>query len=85
MQKLSSDNRAYIRPTPASGALGGVARSTHDTIRLCESAGYDVIIVESVGVGQSEHVLTEVTDILVLVIAPGAGDELQVCILELKI
>ncbi len=68
---------AYIRPSPSGGVLGGVARKTREAMLLCEAAGYDVILVESVGVGQSEAELAELVDSLCLLLVPGAGDELQ--------
>jgi LAO/AO transport system kinase len=77
MQRLSMLDDAYIRPTASSGVLGGVARRTREGLLLCEAAGYDVVIVESVGVGQSEAILASLVDCLVLLLVPGAGDELQ--------
>lgn len=77
MPRLSLDERAYIRPSPAGGVLGGVAARTREAVLLCEAAGFDVVIVESVGVGQSESELAEVVDSLCLLLVPGAGDELQ--------
>ncbi len=77
MPRLSLDERAYIRPSPAGGVLGGVAWRTREAVLLCEAAGFDVVIVESVGVGQSESELAEVVDSLCLLLVPGAGDELQ--------
>ncbi len=77
MQALSMHQDAYIRPSPASGVLGGVARRTREAMLLCEAAGFDVVIVESVGVGQSEAELAELVDCLCLLLVPGAGDELQ--------
>jgi LAO/AO transport system kinase len=77
MQKLSINPSAFIRPSPSSGTLGGVARSTMETIILCEAAGYDVIIVETVGVGQSETLVNEMVDFFCLLVQPGGGDELQ--------
>ena len=77
MPRLSLDERAYIRPSPAGGVLGGVASRTREAVLLCEAAGFDVVIVESVGVGQSESELAEVVDSLCLLLVPGAGDELQ--------
>ena len=77
MERLAADLRAYIRPTPSGTSLGGVARRTRETIRIVEAAGFDVVIVETVGVGQSEAAVAAMTDIFVLLIAPGAGDELQ--------
>ena len=77
MERLAADPRAYIRPTPAGTSLGGVARRTRETIRIVEAAGFDIVIVETVGVGQSEAAVAAMTDLFVLLLAPGAGDELQ--------
>ncbi len=77
MEKLSVHPGAYIRPSPSSGSLGGVARKTNETILLCEAAGFDFIIVETVGVGQSEISVNEMTDFFLLLMLAGAGDELQ--------
>ena len=77
MQTLSVNEHAFIRPTPASGSLGGVARRTRESIILCEAAGFDVIIIETVGVGQSETLVSEMTDLFLLMLLPGGGDELQ--------
>ena len=77
MDKLSADSNAFIRPTPASGSLGGVARKTRETIILCEAAGYDTIIIETVGVGQSETAVHSMVDMFVLLVLATAGDELQ--------
>jgi LAO/AO transport system kinase len=77
MEKLSAHPRAYIRPSPSSGTLGGVTRNTFETILLCEAAGYDFIIVETVGVGQSEIAVSQMTDFFLLLMLAGAGDELQ--------
>jgi len=77
MAQLSVDANAFIRPSPSSGTLGGVARKTRETMLLCEAAGYDVVIVETVGVGQSETVVAEMTDIFIALMLPNAGDELQ--------
>ena len=77
MQGLSMNQDAFIRPSPSGGVLGGVARKTREAMLLCEAAGYDVILVESVGVGQSEAELAELVDSLCLLRVPGAGDELQ--------
>lgn len=76
MQKLSA-SEAFIRPTPSGGMLGGTARRTREAILLCEAAGFDVILVETVGVGQSEVELAEIVDCVALLLVPGAGDELQ--------
>ncbi|MEM9726773.1 MAG: methylmalonyl Co-A mutase-associated GTPase MeaB [Pseudomonadota bacterium] len=77
MERLTRDPNAYIRPSPAGAALGGVARRTREAILLCEAAGYGVILVETVGVGQSETMVADMTDLFVLLIAPAGGDELQ--------
>jgi LAO/AO transport system kinase len=77
MQALSMQEDAYIRPSPTGGVLGGVARKTREAMLLCEAAGFDVVIVESVGVGQSEAELAGLVDCLCLLLVPGAGDELQ--------
>ena len=77
MEELSSDPNAYIRPSPSSGSLGGVARKTRETILLCEAAGFDTILVETVGVGQSETVVHSMVDFFLLLQIAGAGDELQ--------
>jgi LAO/AO transport system kinase len=77
MEKLSMDNRVFIRPSPSSGSLGGVARKTRETILLCEAAGFDYIIIETVGVGQSETEVHQLTDFFLLLMLAGAGDELQ--------
>lgn len=77
MARLAVDPAAYIRPSPTSGTLGGVARMTRETILLCEAAGFDVVLVETVGVGQSETVVAGMVDIFVALMLPGAGDELQ--------
>ncbi len=77
MERLSADSNAFIRPSPASGSLGGVARATRESILLCEAAGFDVVLVETVGVGQSETTVSEMVDIFVVLMLSGAGDELQ--------
>jgi LAO/AO transport system kinase len=77
MAALAADPRAFIRPSPSAGTLGGVARASRETIMLCEAAGYDVVFVETVGVGQSETVVAEMVDLFLLLMLPGAGDELQ--------
>jgi LAO/AO transport system kinase len=77
MAKLANDERAFIRPSPASGTLGGVAARTRETMLLCEAAAYDVILVETVGVGQSEVAVADMTDFFLVLALPGAGDELQ--------
>jgi len=77
MEELSQDLNAFIRPSPSGGSLGGVARKTRETIILCESAGFDVILVETVGVGQSETTVHSMVDFFLLLMLAGAGDELQ--------
>ncbi len=77
MDRLARDPRAFVRPSPAAQTLGGVARRTTEAIRLVEAAGHDVTLVETVGVGQSETAVAHMTDIFVLLIAPGGGDHLQ--------
>ncbi|MDJ1006829.1 MAG: methylmalonyl Co-A mutase-associated GTPase MeaB [Paracoccaceae bacterium] len=77
MERLTRDPRAYIRPSPSRSELGGVARRTREAIALCEAAGYDMVLVETVGVGQSETLVAEMTDLFVLLLAPAGGDELQ--------
>ena len=77
MEKLSMDERAYIRPSPSSGNLGGVAEKTREAMLVCEAAGYDIVIVETVGVGQSEIAVSHMTDMFVLMQLPNAGDDLQ--------
>jgi len=77
MERLCQAEAAFIRPTPAAGTLGGVAEKTREALLLCEAAGYDVVIVETVGVGQSETVVAGMTDVFVLLQLPNSGDELQ--------
>jgi LAO/AO transport system kinase len=77
MERLSRAPGAFIRPSPSQTHLGGVARRTREVILLCEAAGYDVVLVETVGVGQSETLVAEMTDLFVLLLAPAGGDELQ--------
>jgi len=77
MEKLSVHENAYIRPSPSSGTLGGVAEKTREAMLVCEAAGYDVVIVETVGVGQSETAVANMTDMFVLMQLPNAGDDLQ--------
>jgi LAO/AO transport system kinase len=77
MEHLSVHERAYIRPSPSSGTLGGVAEKTREAMLVCEAAGYDVVIVETVGVGQSETAVAGMTDMFVLLQLPNAGDDLQ--------
>ena len=77
MEKLSMHEKAYIRPSPTSGSLGGVADKTREAMLVCEAAGYDIVIVETVGVGQSETAVARMTDMFVLMQLPNAGDDLQ--------
>ena len=77
MTELSRRKEAFIRPSPAGETLGGVARRTREAMLLCEAAGFDVVIVETVGVGQSETAVAEMTDMFLLLLAPGGGDDLQ--------
>ena len=77
MARLSVSENAYIRPSPSSGSLGGVAAKTRESMLLCEAAGFDVILVETVGVGQSETAVCDMTDFFLALMLPGAGDELQ--------
>ena len=77
MAQLSNDERAFIRPSPSSGTLGGVAAKTREAMLLCEAAGFDVVLVETVGVGQSETAVCDMTDIFLALMLPGGGDELQ--------
>lgn len=77
MEKLARDKRSFIRPSPSSGALGGVSRKTRESIIVCEAAGYNVILVETVGVGQSEASVRSMVDFFLLLSITGAGDELQ--------
>jgi LAO/AO transport system kinase len=77
MEKLSVHDKAYIRPSPSSGTLGGVAEKTREAMLVCEAAGYDVVIVETVGVGQSETAVASMTDMFCLMQLPNAGDDLQ--------
>lgn len=77
MEQLARHPQAFIRPSPSSGTLGGVHRKTRESILLCEAAGYDVILVETVGVGQSEAIVRDMVDFFLLLVLTGAGDELQ--------
>lgn len=77
MEQLSKHQEVFIRPSPSEGVLGGVAKATREAIYLCEAAGYDLILVETVGVGQSEIAVKRMTDLFLLVAIPGTGDELQ--------
>ena len=77
MERLSRDPNAFIRPSPSQSHLGGVARRTREAVSLCEAAGFDVVLIETVGVGQSETVVAEMSDLFILLLAPAGGDELQ--------
>ncbi|RYH08543.1 methylmalonyl Co-A mutase-associated GTPase MeaB [Tropicimonas sp. IMCC6043] len=77
MEELSRNPNAFIRPSPSQSQLGGVARRTREVVALCEAAGYDVVLIETVGVGQSETMVAEMSDIFLLLLAPAGGDELQ--------
>lgn len=77
MAELAADERAFIRPSPAAGSLGGVARRTREAMLLCEAAGFDIVLVETVGVGQSEVAIRAMVDLFLLMLLPGGGDELQ--------
>lgn len=77
MPRLATDPNAFVRPSPATGTLGGVSARTREALLVCEAAGFDVVLVETVGVGQSETVAAELTDTFLALMLPGAGDELQ--------
>jgi LAO/AO transport system kinase len=77
MERLSQEAHAFIRPSPSGGSLGGVAHRTRETLLVCEAAGYDVVVVETVGVGQSEAAVASMVDFFAVLLQPGAGDELQ--------
>src|SRR5579871_538114 len=77
MARLAADEHAFIRPSPSAGTLGGVAAKTRETMLACEAAGFDVILVETVGIGQSETAVADMTDFFLALMLPGAGDELQ--------
>jgi LAO/AO transport system kinase len=77
MPRLAADPNAFVRPSPAAGTLGGVAAKTREAMLLCEAAGYDVVLVETVGTGQSETAVADMTDCFLVLMLPGAGDELQ--------
>ncbi|MDH3579947.1 MAG: methylmalonyl Co-A mutase-associated GTPase MeaB [Hyphomicrobiales bacterium] len=77
MPRLAQNENAFIRPSPTSGTLGGVTRKTRETMALCEAAGFDIVLVETVGVGQSETAVCEMVDFFLVLMLPGAGDELQ--------
>ncbi|MFY9755167.1 MAG: methylmalonyl Co-A mutase-associated GTPase MeaB, partial [Pseudolabrys sp.] len=77
MAQLAVDPHAFVRPSPSSGTLGGVAAKTRESMLVCEAAGYDVVMVETVGIGQSETAVADMTDFFLVLMLPGAGDELQ--------
>jgi len=77
MERLAQDERAFIRPSPSGGAPGGVAHRTREALLLCEAAGFDVVVVETVGIGQSEFAVRSLVDFFAVLLQPGAGDELQ--------
>jgi LAO/AO transport system kinase len=77
MTHLSNHPNAFVRPSPTRGTLGGVAQHTNDIVLLCEAGGYDIILVESVGLGQSEIIIDDTVDMVVLLVPPAGGDELQ--------
>lgn len=77
MERLATSKGAYIRPSPSAGTLGGVTAKSRETILLCEAAGHDVVLVETVGIGQSETAVADMVDVFVVLMLPGAGDELQ--------
>lgn len=77
MARLANDQNAFIRPSPSGGTLGGVAANTREAMLLCEAAGFDVVLIETVGVGQSETAVADMTDFFLLLLLPGAGDQLQ--------
>src|SRR5438874_11052455 len=77
MPRLSGDANAFVRPSPSSGTLGGVAAKTRESMLICEAAGFDVVLVETVGIGQSETAVADMTDFFLALMLPGAGDELQ--------
>ena len=77
MTELSRNPKAFIRPSPNRGHLGGVARTTNESILLCEASGYDIVLIETVGVGQSEYLVSDMVDALCLLLPPAGGDELQ--------
>src|ERR1700736_6702634 len=77
MARLAASDSAYVRPSPSSGTLGGVAAKTRESMLVCEAAGYDIVLVETVGIGQSETAVADMTDFFLVLMLPGAGDELQ--------
>lgn len=83
MPRLAVDPNAYIRSSPSKGSLGGIARNTAEAMQLCECAGYNVVMVETVGVGQSETAVCDLVDVFALIVPPSAGDELQASVTRL--
>lgn len=77
MERLSRDPMAFIRPSPSQAEMGGVARRTREAVALCEAAGFDIVLIETVGVGQSETIVSQMSDVFALLLAPAGGDELQ--------
>jgi LAO/AO transport system kinase len=77
MARLSAEPNAFVRPSPAAGTLGGVAATTREAMLLCEAAGFDIVLVETVGIGQSETAVADMTDVFLVLVMPGGGDELQ--------
>ena len=77
MVRLANDPNAFVRPSPAAGTLGGVAANTREAMLICEAAGFDVVLVETVGIGQSETAVADMTDFFLVLVLPGAGDQLQ--------
>src|SRR5262249_6670234 len=77
MARLASDPNAFVRPSPSSGALRGVAAKTRESMLVCEAAGYDIVLVETIGTGQSETMVADMTDCFLVLMLPGAGDEMQ--------
>ena len=77
MEHLARDPRAFVRPSPSQSQLGGVARRTREAVAICEAAGFDVVLIETVGVGQSETTVAQMSDLFLLLLAPAGGDELQ--------
>ena len=77
MERLAQEEKAFIRPSPSGGSLGGVAERTREAMLVCEAAGYDVVVVETVGIGQSEVAVRSMVDFFLVLLQPGAGDELQ--------
>src|SRR5499433_3875523 len=77
MARLASDPNAFVRPSPSSGTLGGVAAKTRESMLVCEAAGYDIVLVETIGTGQSETMVADMTDCFLVLMLPGAGDEMQ--------